>query len=303
MTAPLPPSQRFVRAAPPPRDTLPAAAPRRTKTDSPASHKPSKPAAPPALSKEGDRLAKRVAELQNCSRREAEQYIEGGFVTVDGVVAEVPAHRITQQAVVIAKNATLAPVEPVTLLLHKPPGYDAMDGHKLALALLTLANKFAADRSGTRPITKHFLLQECVTPLETGASGLLVFTQDFRIRRKLLEDAARVEHEVMVDVQGQVSPEALDYLNRTPVVDGRAMVPAKVSISYDNSEDIMDNPNRKPMTGLRFAVKGCHPGQIAQMCESVGLRVASMKRIRVGRIQLTGLPLGQWRYLLGYERF
>lgn len=238
-----------------------------------------------------------------CSRSEAEQYIAGGYVSVNGAVVEIPGFHVVDQQVEIAKNATLAPALPVTLLLHKPPGFDAMEGDKLAMQLLTLANKFAADRSGTRTVNRHMLNQACVTPLETGASGLLVYTQDFRIHRKLLEDAARVEHEVMVDVQGQVSPEALDYLNRTPVVDGRAMIPAKVSISYDNSEDLMDNPNRKPMTGLRFAVKGCHPGQIAQMCDSVGLRVVGMKRIRVGRVQLTGLPLGEWRYLLGYERF
>ena len=228
-----------------------------------------------------------------CSRSEAEQYIAGGYVCVNGVVVEIPGFHVVDQEVTLASNATLAPVLPVTLLLHKPSGFDAMEGGKLAMQLLTLANKFAADRSGTRTVTRHLLSQACVTPLETGASGLLVYTQDFRIHRKLLEDAARVEHEVMVDVTGEVSPEALDYLNRTPVVDGRAMLPAKVSVNHDTG----------PVTGLRFAVKGCYPGQIAQMCDKVNLRVVGMKRIRVGRVQLTGLPLGEWRYLLGYERF
>lgn len=228
-----------------------------------------------------------------CSRSEAEQYIAGGYVCVNGMVVEIPGFHVVDQEVTLASNATLAPVLPVTLLLHKPPSFDAIEGDKLAMQLLTLAHKFAADRSGTRTVTQHLLSQACVTPLETGASGLLVYTQDFRIQRKLLEDAARVEHEVMVDVTGEVSSEALDHLNRTPVVDGRAMLPAKVSVSHDTG----------PVTGLRFAVKGCYPGQIAQMCDKVNLRVVGMKRIRVGRVQLTGLPLGEWRYLLGYERF
>jgi 23S rRNA pseudouridine2604 synthase len=45
------------------------------------------------------------------------------------------------------------------------------------------------------------------------------------------------------------------------------------------------------------------PGQIAYMCESVGLKVQSMKRIRVGRVPLSQLQPGQWRYLLPHERF
>jgi 23S rRNA pseudouridine2604 synthase len=56
-------------------------------------------------------------------------------------------------------------------------------------------------------------------------------------------------------------------------------------------------------TGLRFAIKGSWPGQIAQMCDSVDLRILAMKRIRVGRVPLAGLAPGQWRYLLPHERF
>ena len=241
----------------------------------------------------GERLAKRVALLLSCSRAEAEQYIEGGFVSVNGVLEETPQRRVLNQTVEVAANASLAKLLPVTLLLHKPPGFDADEGGKPAAQLLTLASKFAADRSGHRTLKRHLAQQHCVTPLETGASGLLVFSQDARIRRKLLEDAALVEHEVMVDVRGEVSPEALAYLNRTPVIDGRAMLPARVSLSHQVDA----------ITGLRFAVKGCHPGQIAQMCDTVGVQVVAMKRIRVGRVPLAGLPVGQWRYLLPYERF
>ncbi len=102
-----------------------------------------------------------------------------------------------------------------------------------------------------------------------------------------------MEYEVMVDVKGAVGPQALHRLNQSPVIDGRAMLPAKVSISRQN-EDV---------TGLRFAMKGAWPGQIAQMCDGVGLRIAAMKRTRVGRVPLAGLAPGEWRYLLPHERF
>jgi 23S rRNA pseudouridine2604 synthase len=51
------------------------------------------------------------------------------------------------------------------------------------------------------------------------------------------------------------------------------------------------------------ALKGALPGQIAHLCEAVGLQVLSMKRIRLGRVPLGKLPAGQWRYLREDERF
>jgi 23S rRNA pseudouridine2604 synthase len=68
------------------------------------------------------RLAKRVAELKGCSRREAEQYIEGGWVTVDGQVVEEPQFRVQHQAIAIDGGASLLALAPVTLLLHKAAG-------------------------------------------------------------------------------------------------------------------------------------------------------------------------------------
>ena len=72
------------------------------------------------------RLAKRVAAMVPCSRREAELYIEGGWVRVDGVVVEEPQHRVSEDELVeLDPGATLAALEPVTLLLHKPGNVSA----------------------------------------------------------------------------------------------------------------------------------------------------------------------------------
>ena len=66
------------------------------------------------------RLAKHLAQMLNCSRREAEQYIEGGWVRVDGVVVEEPQHRVLDQKVELDPDASLLALTPVTLLLNKP---------------------------------------------------------------------------------------------------------------------------------------------------------------------------------------
>jgi 23S rRNA pseudouridine2604 synthase len=240
------------------------------------------------------RLAKRLAEMLSCSRREAEQYIEGGWVSVDGVTVEEPQFRVLDQQIVLAKDASLLALAPVTLLLHKPTGYEAgQDGSAASLAaLLSPATQSPGDSSGIRPLKKHFSSVELVTPLATPASGLVVLTQDWRVARKLREDARVMEHEVIVDVAGDIKPGGLERLNRVDhgfTFNGALLPPAKVS--WQNE------------TRLRFALKGEVPGQIAYMCESVGLKVQGMKRLRIGRVAMSQLQPGQWRYLLPHERF
>lgn len=230
---------------------------------------------------EGIRLAKRVAALAACSRREAELLIENGAVRVDGAVALLPQSRVhSNQQVEIEPGARPEPVLPVTLLLHKPPGTPTAQAHRLLVA----AGHHEPERAGLRFLPRHVAAQRLMTPLETGACGLVVFTQEFRIERKLLEDAGILEHEVMVDVSGPVGPEILAGLERSP---------ARVSIGQQGEGH----------TGLRFALKGAQPGQIAHICDAAGLQILAMKRIRIGRVPLSGLLPGQWRYLGPHERF
>lgn len=235
------------------------------------------------------RLAKRVAEMFACSRNEAEQYIAGGWVRVDGQVVEEPQFRVQSQTITLDHNASLAPIQPVTILLNKPPGYHSSDGTNPALALINAASRAASDDSGIHPLKKHFTGLTATTPLETDASGLIVFTQDWHVARKLGDDADSIEHEVIVEVAGQLIPHGLKRLNHGLIFNGQPIPPCKVS--WQNE------------TRLRFAIKAARLGQIAHMCERVGLEVLSMKRIRIGRVPMAQLPLGQWRYLRMDERF
>ncbi len=236
------------------------------------------------------RLAKRLAEILNCSRREAEQYIEGGWVRVDGVVIEEPQYRVLNQTIELDPEANLLASTPVSLLLHKPPGFDAQQGPNVAAQLLTTHKHWAGDSADLRPLRRHFLAQVCHTPLENAASGLLIFTQEWRVQRKLTEDVALIEQELMVEINGAVSPEALQRLNRSASLGQGTSV--KVSLSSD-----------KPgSTTLRFAIKGNRPGLLAGLCEQAGLPIMAIKRSRIGRIALGGLPSGQWRFMSLHER-
>jgi 23S rRNA pseudouridine2604 synthase len=219
------------------------------------------------------RLAKRVAEMIPCSRREAEIYIEGAFVSVDGVVVEEPGARVApHQQVTLAPDATLLEIVPVTILLHKPAGIDAR-------SCLSPENR-STEAQRTRFLQCHLRnLTEC-QPLDNQASGLSVFTQDFRIQRKLVEEGAKMEQEIIVDVEGEIGADGLQQLNQ-----------GAGKVSWQNERR------------LRFAVKPPKPALIAKLCADVGLRATTQKRLRIGRIAMSGLPERQWRYLQGYERF
>ena len=234
------------------------------------------------------RLSKRLAELISCSRREAELYIVGGWVMVDGQVVYKPQVMVSQlEKIELHPDASLVPVAPVTILFHQPPvaGMDANSAQQLICA-----NTWAADDPSGIHITKqHFARLKQGTPLEKNASGLLVFPQDFRVVRKLIDDAATIEQEYIVEIAGEMPPDGLKQISHGLNFNGRALPPIKVS--WQNE------------TRLRFALKGAQPGQIVHMCKSVGLQVLAMKRIRIGRMSMAKLQPGLWRYLMPHERF
>lgn len=231
------------------------------------------------------RLSKRLIELTGCSRREAELYIEGGWVTVNGEVVEEPQRKVTDETVSLLPDAVAEPLLPVTLLLHVPSGRLP----ERAAEEIGPHSRWADDRAEQRTLKGHFArLTPCI-PLQAGADGLHVLTQDWRTERKLREDLAKLEQEYVVEVSGELSERDLKRLNHGLVFNGTPLAPCKVS--WQNE------------TRLRFALKNPLPGQLVFMCNSVGLKVLGLKRIRIGGVPMGKVPAGQWRYLGAKERF
>jgi 23S rRNA pseudouridine2604 synthase len=233
------------------------------------------------MTDEGIRLAKRVAEIVPCSRAEAERYIAGGWVSVDGEVVDEPATRVLPaQQVALLPGATAEEPQPVTILLHKPAGLHG----KAALDSLQAETLFQAE-TGPRFLKRHLAKLTPAMPLEAMASGLVVFSQDWRVLRKLGEDSDRIEQEYVAEVTGAIVEDGLARLNKG----GRPNAPIKASWQSE--------------ARLRFAGKGIVPGQIEALCAQVGLQVKALRRLRIGRLALSSLPVGQWRYLRDIERF
>ena len=233
---------------------------------------------------EPERLAKRVAALRHCSRADAERYVEGGWVTVDGEVVELPQHRVTTEVVVVDPAARLVDLEPVTILVHQPADIAGPPE-----ALVTPEARWAEDASGERMLRRHFKHLAHVLPLDAGTSGLAILAQDDRVRRRLADASDPIEQEFVVEVSGELVPYGLQRLNRGLSFQGRPLPPCKVS---------WQNEIR-----LRFALKGVLPGQLRDVCKQVGLDVVAIRRLRVGTVSLGKMPVGAWRFLAPGLRF
>ena len=255
-------------------------------------------AADPAT--EGIRLSKLLAERGLASRREADEWIEAGWVRVGGVAA-VLGQRVQPDAEIeIDPAARQQQALRVTVLLHKPVGYvsgQAEDGYEPAVVLVNAANRWREDKA---PIRFHPEQLRGLAPagrLDIDSTGLLVLTQDGRIAKHLIGEDSDVEKEylVRVEYQGQAKaqdafPEAdLKRLQHGLELDDKKLKPAKVSWANEDQ--------------LRFVLREGRKRQIRRMCELVGLKVVGLKRVRIGSVVLGKLPAGQWRYLGPHERF
>ena len=247
------------------------------------------------------RLNKRLADMGLCSRREADEWIERGWVRVNGEVAAMGTKVLPQDHVTVQREAAHAQAQRVTILLHKPVGYvsgQAEDGYEPAVVLVEPRHHWRGDASRTRftPAQRKGLAP--AGRLDIDSTGLLVLTQDGRVARQLIGEDSDVEKEYLVRVQmGQVAinvqaafpPAQLARLRHGLSLDGQPLKPAQVS---------WQNPEQ-----LRFVLKEGKKRQIRRMCEAVGLTVTGLKRVRIGQIALGHLPVGQWRYLGEQERF
>ncbi len=251
------------------------------------------------------RLNKRMAELGLCSRREADAWIEQGWVRVNGQVASMGQPVTASDRITVDKAAQQQQQQQVTILLHKPVGYvsgQAEDGHQPAVTLVQARNHWKGDPSRHRFSPAQLRGLAPAGRLDIDSVGLLVLTQDGRVARQLIGEDSDIEKEYLVRVvwqgpQGEVSQnvqavyprEQLARLRHGLSLDGKPLKPAQVD---------WQNPEQ-----LRFVLKEGKKRQIRRMCEQVGLKVVGLKRIRMGRVTLGQLPAGQWRYLAPHERF
>lgn len=238
------------------------------------------------------RLSKLMSERGLCSRREADEYISSGLVRVNGeIVSELgtkvrPDVSITLEAEAMRNQKSL-----VTIVLNKPIGYvsaqpEPGSGYEPAIRLVTDRNQFGMQKK----ILQRGDLQgiAVVGRLDIDSQGLLIFTQDGRLAKKIIGENSQIEKEYVVRVrylgpEETLPAEKLRLLNFGLSIDGVRLKRAQVE--WINEDQ------------LRFILQEGKKRQIRKMCEQVGLEIKGLKRVRVGKLMLGKLPEGQWRFL------
>lgn len=238
------------------------------------------------------RLSKLMSEKGICSRREADEYISQGLVRVDGeIISELgtkvsPNARISLETKALQQQKNL-----VTIILNKPIGYVSAQpqpgsGYEPAIRLVNDRNQFGNQKK----ILQRGDLQgiAVVGRLDIDSQGLLLFTQDGRLAKKIIGENSEIEKEYLVRVNGHLSDSDLKLLRYGLELDGKKLKPAQVEwINQDQ---------------LKFILKEGKKRQIRRMCESVGLEVRGLKRVRLGNLKLGDLPEGRWRFLETHEK-
>ncbi|MEZ0391388.1 MAG: pseudouridine synthase [Pseudobdellovibrionaceae bacterium] len=235
------------------------------------------------------RLSKLMTEQGLCSRREADAYIQQGLVFVNGERISELGFKVTRDVKVeLAAKAKQKQNELVTVILNKPIGYVSSQpepGYEPAIRLLTEENFEGPQKPPVIPQKMRTLA--VAGRLDIDSQGLLLFTEDGRLAKKIIGENSEIEKEYLVRVQGDLPKDQLKLLCHGLELDGKKLKPAKVE--WVNEDQ------------LRFVLVEGRKRQVRRMCELVGLQVKGLKRVRIGKLRLGHLPEGRWRFLLSGE--
>jgi 23S rRNA pseudouridine2605 synthase len=231
-----------------------------------------RPARPPREKKSGERIAKVVSRAGLASRRDAEEWIVQGRVTVNGRVINSPALDVTENDVITVDGKPLPPRERTRLFLfHKPRGL--MTTH--------------ADPEG-RPTVFDNLPEGLprlisIGRLDFNTEGLLLLTNDGGLARALeLPDTGWLRR-YRVRAHGEVTQAQLDELKRGVEVDGVKYGPIDATLERDQGANVW----------LVFAIREGKNREVRNVMAHLGLEVNRLIRVSYGPFQLAELPEGE----------
>ena len=226
-----------------------------------------------------ERLQKILSGRGIASRRKAEQMLQDGQITVNGVPAVLGDAADPELDEILVNGQPLPEQQrSVYILLNKPRGY-----------VTTLS-----DEKG-RPSAAQ-LVSDCGTRvypvgrLDMDSEGLLLFTNDGLFANALTHPKQEVEKVYEVWVSGY-QPGGEEKLSRPISLDGYRIRPPKVVLLSANGEKAK----------LRVTIHEGRNRQIRRMCEAAGMRCTRLRRIQEGTLRLGDLPCGAWRYLTAEE--
>lgn len=228
-----------------------------------------------------ERLQKLLAQAGLCSRREAERWIDGGRVTVNGKKASVGDKADPRRDKIFVDGKPIGGAEEkVYLMLYKPRGYvtTMKDEH----GRKTVADLVRGCGARVVPVGR----------LDYNSEGLLLLTNDGDLMNNLLHPSREVSKEYLVKVSNRVTDEEIRRLRAgVRLDDDRMTSPADVHlVRYETFASV-----------LLVTIHEGRNRQVRRMFSAIGHEVVALKRVGFATIKLHDLPRGQWRRLTDVE--
>jgi 23S rRNA pseudouridine2604 synthase len=219
------------------------------------------------------RLNKFLAETGACSRREADQWIEAGRITVNGARAVLGTQVAEGDTVLLDGRPLRAKPRRVYLALNKPVGIEC-----------------TTDRDVPDNIVDFVGHGERVFPvgrLDKDSEGLILLTNDGDIVNTILRAENEHEKEYVVTVDRPLTPEFLAGMARGVPLLGTVTNPCRLTQTGRNT--------------FRIVLTQGLNRQIRRMCEHFSYTVRRLQRVRIMHVHLGDLPVGRWRNLTPAE--
>ncbi len=212
-------------------------------------------------------LNKYISESGFCSRREADKYIDDCRVTVNGKDADKGYRVKAGDIVKIDGENVRKKISPVYIMLNKPKGITCTTDTADKTNIIDFVNF----KTRIFPIGR----------LDKLSEGLIFLTNDGDIVNKILRAGNGHEKEYIITTDKKISLEFILAMRNGVKILNTTTQPCFVKQEGD--------------TKCRIILKQGLNRQIRRMCETLGYRVTSLKRIRIMNFTLKGLETGKWR--------
>ena len=219
------------------------------------------------------RLNKAISDSGLCSRREADRYIEEGHVTVNGRVASLGTKVTASDKIRVNGKLLEQRINTVYIAFNKPVGITCTTDHAEPDNIVDYIN--FPERIFN------------IGRLDKPSEGLIFLTNDGNIVNKILRAGNSHEKEYVVTVDKTITPEFEKQMQRGVPILGTVTKPCKLTRETD--------------TRFRIILTQGLNRQIRRMCEVLGYEVQRLKRVRIMNVTLSGLSVGEWRFLTEKE--
>ena len=224
-----------------------------------------------------ERLQKLIAQAGICSRREAENLILAGRVTVDGkIITELGAKAESNQKICVDGKPLTFDTEKIYVLLNKPRGYvsTVKDERGRRTVLELLGENF---KERVYPVGR----------LDLNSEGLILLTNDGDLTNALIHPRFEVQKTYRAKISGDITEEKLDRLRAGIELDDGLTAPAKI---YRLDKDLIE-----------ITIHEGRNRQVRRMFAAIGCDVKRLRRIKFACLTLEGLKVGKFRELTAEE--